>query len=172
MNSDGVGEAVYNLAKGFMYQDTTRKNFSKNVRNNYPSLGKLGLSKHDHVVSWNKEVFNCIYVSNGDIIPIEEWNQRRPYGWKVSEETFVHRSHAEWKDVDQDDWFGTNDVTLTTNNDTIQVFEEMVLTEMAITKCKVEKRRGERRCYLLCDWEAILKKILTIENFIQSVSPQ
>ena len=45
MNSDGVGEAVHNLAKRIMYQDTTRKNFSKNVRKKYPSLGNLGLSK-------------------------------------------------------------------------------------------------------------------------------
>ena len=29
---------------------------------------------------------------------------------------------------------------------------------LAITKCKVEKRRNERRYYLLFDWGAILKK--------------
>jgi hypothetical protein len=165
MNYVGVGEAVHNQTKRIMYQDTTRKKFSKNVRKNYPPLGKRSLSKHDYVVSWNKEVFNCIYVSNGDIIPIEEWSQRRPYGWKVSEETFVHQSYDEWKGIDQYSWFGTDDVTLTTNNDTIQVYEEMVLTEMALTKCKVEKRRNECRYYLLCDWGAILKKNPDYQKF-------
>ena len=102
MNSDGVGEAVNKLAQPVIYQDTTRNKFRKLVRKNYPSLGKLGSSIHEHVVSWKEDVFNCIYVSKDVIIQIEEWNQRRPYGWKVSEENFVHQSHDEWKDVDQD----------------------------------------------------------------------
>ena len=121
-------------------------------------MGKLGLSKHQHVVLWEEGVYNCIYVSNDGIITIKEWSQRRPYEWNVSEETFVHQSHEDWKGVDQDAWFGTDDVTLTTNNDTIQVYEEMILTEMALTKCQVVKRRSERRYFLKCDWGAILKK--------------
>ena len=100
-------------------------------------------SEHEYVVSWKGEVYNCIYAYNDDIIPIEEWSQRRPYGWKVSEETFVHQSHGDWEGVDQYAWFGTDDVTLTTNNDTIQVSEEVILTEMALTKCQVLKHRGE-----------------------------
>ena len=61
----------------------------------------------------------------------------------MAEETFVHQSHEDWKGVDQHAWFGTDDVTLTTNNDTIQVYEEMILTEMALTKCQVVKRSRE-----------------------------
>ena len=158
INSDGVGEAVSKLAEEVMYQDTTRNKFGNHVRKNYPKEGKLGLSVHKHVNIWDDEVFNCIYVGEDDSIPIDKWSQRRPYGWKVSEETFVHQSHASWKDIDQDLWFGTYDVVSTTNNDTIQAFEEIVLTEMSIIKCKVERHRRERRYYLLCDWKTVLKK--------------
>jgi hypothetical protein len=101
MKLDGVAELVNKLANDIVYQDTGRENFSKNVRKNYPPLGKLGLSKYKHVVSWKEKDYNCIYVSNDDIVLIE-WSQRRPYGWKVAEETCVHHSHEDWKGDDRD----------------------------------------------------------------------
>jgi hypothetical protein len=58
MNFDGVDVIVNKLAKDIMYQDTDRENFSKNVRKNYPRLGKLGPSKYEHVVSWKDDGYN------------------------------------------------------------------------------------------------------------------
>jgi hypothetical protein len=52
---DGVAELVNKLANDIMYQDTDQDKFSKNVWKNYPSLGKLGPSKHEHVVSWKQD---------------------------------------------------------------------------------------------------------------------
>ena len=51
MKLDGVAELVKKLANDIMYQDTVREKFSKNVWKNYLRLGKLGSSKHQHVVS-------------------------------------------------------------------------------------------------------------------------
>jgi hypothetical protein len=55
MKLDGVAEVVNTLANDIMYQDTGRENFSKNVRKNYPRLGKLGPSKYEHVISWKEK---------------------------------------------------------------------------------------------------------------------
>ena len=54
------------------------------------------------------------------------------------------------------------------NNNLIQVYEEIILTEMALDCIKVIKHGRECPYYLKCDWKAVLRK----DSDIQKLYPK
>jgi hypothetical protein len=138
--------------------DTSSTIFAKKVGDNYPVVGKLGMSTHGHIVSWKKDDYNYIYISTDEKIPVEVWARIIPYGWHVTQDSFIHRSHESWKGVDQKAWFGTNGARVTSTKDEIQQYEEIILTELSLERIKVMKRGRERRYYLKCNWKNVLQK--------------
>ena len=166
MKLDTVPEILSDIANKYMYLDTSSRIFAKKVRDNYPVVGKLGVSILDHIVSWKQDDYNCIYISTDEKIPVKVRARRRPYGWHVTQESFFHQSHESWKVVDQKAWFDTNDARVTSTKDEIQQYEEIILTELSLERIKVMKHGQECRYYLKCNWKNVLRKNQIIERCI------
>ena len=71
MKLDTVPEILNNITNKCMYLDTTSRIFAKKVRDNYPEVGKLGVSTHGHIVSQKQDEYNCIYIFTDEKIPVE-----------------------------------------------------------------------------------------------------